>query len=249
MLSQDERQRYERQILMRGIGDTGQDKLKQAKVVIAGAGGLGIPAALYLTGAGVGTIRIIDSEAVDISCLNRQVLHWTKDVGRPKLDSLCEKLRDLNDQVEIEAISEILSASNVARLTAGFDVILDGTDDFETRFLLNMAALENRIPFVHGAVFGFEGKLTTIVPGHTPCLGCLYRGSVPQHKLPVIGVTEAVIGSLQATETIKYVLGMGHVLTNQLLVYNGLKMRFGMLAIKKDPACKICSNVGVPVGT
>jgi molybdopterin-synthase adenylyltransferase len=248
MLSQDERQRYERQLLIRGIGEAGQDRLKQAKVVIAGAGGLGIPAALYLAAAGIGTIRIIDSENVDISHLNRQVLHWTEDVGRPKLDSLCEKLRRLNDQVEIEAIYEDLTEINVVRLTAGFSIILDGTDDLETRFLLNTAALENRIPFVHGAVFGFEGRLTTIVPGHTPCLRCLYRGTNPQQKLPVIGVTQAVIGSLQATETIKYVVGMGHLLTNQLLVYNGLKMRFGMLAIKRDPTCKICSNVSVPVG-
>jgi molybdopterin-synthase adenylyltransferase len=248
MLSQDERQRYERQLLIRGIGEAGQDKLKQAKVVIAGAGGLGIPASLYLAAAGIGTIRIIDSENVDISHLNRQVLHWTEDVGRPKLDSLCEKLRRLNDQVEIEAIYEHLTESNVVRLTAGFHIILDGTDDVETRFLLNTAALENRIPFVHGAVFGFEGRLTTIVPGHTPCLGCLYRGTTPQQKLPVIGVTQAVIGSLQATEAIKYVLGMGHILTNQLLVYNGLKMRFGTLAIRRDPTCKICSNVSLPVG-
>ncbi len=247
MLSQVELDRYDRQLIIRGIGEPGQQKLKNAKVVIAGAGGLGVPAGLYLAAAGVGTIRIIDSDKVDISHLNRQVLHWTKDVGRSKIDSLCEKLAQLNDQIQIDAVNEPLTEVNVIRLTSGFDVILDGTDNLETRLLLNLASIENNIPFVHGAVFGFEGRITTIIPGRTPCLGCLYRGPLTQQKYPIIGVAQAVIGSLQATEAIKYILGMGHLLTNQLLAYNGLKMRFGTLAIKRDPNCPVCAKV--PVAT
>ena len=240
MLTEEELKRYERQLMIRGIGESGQERLKRARVVIGGAGGLGTPAAMYLAAAGVGTIRIIDSEQVDISNLNRQVLHWTKDLGRSKLDSLGEKLRQLNGQVEIEGISEPINEDNACRLTSGFDVILDGTDDLATRFFLNSAALKNGITFVHGAVFGFEGRVTTIIPGRTPCLGCLYRGITPQQKTPVIGVASAVVGSLQATEAIKYILGIGHLLANQLLVYNGFKMRFTTLAIKRDPACRQC---------
>ena len=242
MLTEEELKRYDRQMTIRGIGEAGQERLKRARVVIGGAGGLGTPAALYLAAAGVGTIRIIDSEEVDISSLNRQVLYWTKDIGRNKLESLCEKLRQLNDRVQIEAIGDPIGESNAASLTSGFDVIIDGTDNLVTRFLLNTAALENGIPFVHGAVFGFEGRVTTIIPGRTPCLGCLYRGTVPQQKFPVIGVASAVVGALQATEAIKYILGIGHLLANQLLVYNGFKMRFSTLAIRRDPNCKYCGD-------
>jgi molybdopterin/thiamine biosynthesis adenylyltransferase len=244
MLTDAEKQRYDRQMMVRGIGEEGQEKLKNARVVIAGTGGLGTPSALYLAAAGVGTIRIIDSDRVELSNLNRQILHWNKDIGRNKIDSAGEKLREINDTIQIEAIAETIDEGSVARLTSGFDVILDGTDNLETRFLLNSAALANGIPFVHGAVYGFEGRVTTVVPGKTPCLGCIYRGTIPQQKSPVVGVTPGLVGILQATETIKYIVGVGTLLTNQLLVYNGLRMRFNTLAIKRDPNCKYCRGIG-----
>ncbi len=240
MLNEGEASRYERQLMIRGFGESGQERLRKARVVIGGAGSLGTPAALYLAAAGVGTVRIIDHHQVDTSDLNSQVLHWSKDLGRSRLDSLCEKLRQVNDQVEIDAIEENITSENAADLTSGFDVILDGTDDLATRFCLNCAALTHHIPFVHGAVFGFEGRVTTIIPGRTPCLGCLYRGMDQPQKAPSIGVSSAVIGGLQATEAIKCILGIGHVLANQLLVYNGFKMRFSTLAIKRDPTCRHC---------
>lgn len=244
MLTDEERRRYDRQMMVRGFGEEGQEKLKKARVVIAGTGGLGTPSALYLAAAGVGTIRIIDSDRVELSNLNRQILHWNKDIGRNKIDSAAEKLRGINDAIEIEPVAETIDERSVARLTAGFDVILDGTDNLETRFLLNSAALANGIPFVHGAVYGFEGRVTTVLPGKTPCLGCIYRGTIPQQKSPVVGVTPGLVGVLQATEAIKYIVGMGQLLANQLLVYNGLRMRFNTLAIKRDPNCRYCAGTG-----
>ncbi len=216
MLTTDERKRYDRQIMIRGLGEDGQEKLKQAKVIIAGSGGLGSPAAIYLAAAGVGTIRIVDHDRVELSNLNRQVLHWDRDLGRNKVDSAAEKLRQLNQGVKIEAIEETINEANIQQLVAGFDLIVDAMDNLPTRYLLNRAAIENHIPFVHGAVYGLEGRAMTIVPGKTACLRCVYRGLIPQEKFPVIGVTPAVIGCIQATEVIKYIVGIGKLLTNRL---------------------------------
>ena len=243
MLTEEELRRYERQLTIRGVGESGQERLKKASVVIAGAGGHGTAAALYLAAAGVGTIRIIDCEQVEMSSLNRQVLYRTKDVGRNRLDSLCERLLDLNDQVHIEGISEMITEANASEVTSGADVLVDGSDHLITRLLLNSASLNNGIPFVHGAVFGFEGRLTTIIPGRTPCLGCIYRGPVTPQKFPIIGAASGVVGGLQATEAIKLILGVGHLLASQLLVYNGFRMKFNTLAIRRDPTCKYCGSV------
>jgi len=242
MLSRDERQRYDRQIMIRGIGEEGQEKLKQARVVIAGSGGLGSPAAIYLAAAGVGRIRLIDHDKVELSNLNRQVLHWDKDIGRSKVDSAKEKLGQLNHEVSLETVDETISEANVSQLVAGFDIILDAMDNLPTRYLLNKAAIDNRIPFVHGAVYGFEGRVMTIIPRQTACLRCVYRGLIPQEKFPVIGVTPAIIGCIQATEVIKYIVGTGHLLTNRLLVYDGLNMKFTELIVRKDEYCEHCGN-------
>ena len=243
VLTDGEISRYDRQMLVRGIGEEGQRKLKAARVVIAGSGGLGTPAALYLAAAGVGTIRVIDGDDVELSNLNRQVLHWQKDVGRKKTDSISEKLRQLNSDIVIDPVQDMITEANVRDMVSGFHLVLDGTDNLETRFLLNSAAIQEGIPFVHGAVYGFEGRVSVILPGKTPCLGCIYRGPIPKQKSPIIGVTAAVVGSLQATEAIKYILGLGQLLTNQLLVYNGLRMRFATLTIKRDPNCRYCSHL------
>lgn len=243
MLSEEEVLRYDRQIIVRGIGEEGQSKLKEAKVVVAGSGELGAPASLYLAAAGVGKIRIVDDGEVELEHLNRHVLHWSHDIGRNRADSLAEKLRQLNDTIEIEPVAAPVTEDNVSRLVSGFDVVVEATDDLQSGLLWNCAAVHAGIAMVHGAVYGFEGRITTILPGKTPCIGCLYRGTVPQRKSPAIGVTAAVIGSLQATEAIKHILGIGHPLTNRLLMYNALRMRFGSLAIKKDPNCRMCGQL------
>ncbi len=243
MLTVYERERYDRQIMIAEIGEDGQERLKKAKVFIAGAGGLGSPASLYLAAAGVGMIRIVDQDMVALSNLNRQVLHWDEDIGKKKTASATEKLKKLNRKVEIEAIEETITEANVFQLVSGFDLIVDAMDNLPTRYLLNKAALEKNIPFFHGAVYGFEGRAMTIIPGKTACLRCVYRGVPPGEKFPVIGVTPAVIGCIQATEVIKYIVGIGELLTNRLLIYDGLNMKFTEFKAKKDPYCEHCAQV------
>jgi adenylyltransferase/sulfurtransferase len=243
MLTVYERERYDRQIMIAEIGENGQEKLKRARVFIAGAGGLGSPVATYLTAAGVGMIRVVDHDSVELNNLNRQVLHWDEDIGKTKAASATEKLKRLNREVEIDAIEEIITEANIFQLVADFDLIVDSMDNLPTRYLLNKAALEKNIPFFHGAVYGFEGRAMTIIPGKTACLRCVYRGVIPGEKFPVIGVTPAVIGCIQATEVIKYIVGIGELLTNRLLIYDGLNMKFTELKARRDPHCKHCAQV------
>jgi len=242
MLTKDELRRYDRQIRIDGFGEEGQEKLKKARVFIAGAGGLGCPAALYLTAAGVGTIRMVDAENIELSNLNRQILHWNEDIGRMKVDSAAEKLKRLNPEVKIEAIGQRITEANISELVAGFDLIVDAMDNLPTRYLLNKVALKRNIPFFHGAVYGFEGRAMTIIPGETACLKCVYRGDIPDERFPVIGVTPAVIGCIQAAEVIKYIVGVGELLANKLLIYDGLAMKFTELKVKKDPNCEHCGQ-------
>jgi adenylyltransferase/sulfurtransferase len=180
---------------------------------------------------------------VALSNLNRQVLHWEEDIGRRKVDSASVKLRSLNRAVEVEAIAETLTEGNVSELVRGCDVLVDAMDNLPTRYLLNRCAIENNIPFFHGAVNGFEGRVMTILPGESACLRCLYRGPVPQEKFPVIGVTPAVIGSIQATEVIKYLVGIGRLLTNRLLIYDGLRVTFSEFTITRNPSCDHCGSL------
>ena len=243
MLTPSERERYDRQIMIGEIGQEGQGKLKRSRVVIAGAGGLGSPIAIYLTAAGIGTIRVIDHDRVALSNLNRQVLHWEGDVGRKKVDSARSKLRNLNSTVDIQAVGETITEENVSELVDGCDAIVDAMDNLPTRYILNRCAIEKNIPFFHGAVHGFEGRVLTVLPGETACLRCMYRGLVPQEKFPVIGVTPAVIGSIQATEVIKYLLGIGKLLTNRLLIYDGLKATFSEFRLNKNPNCDHCGSL------
>jgi molybdopterin/thiamine biosynthesis adenylyltransferase len=237
----NELERYDRQIMMAEIGQKGQEKLKNARAFIAGAGGLGSPISIYLAAAGVGTIRIVDQDRVDLSNLNRQVLHWNDDIGETKADSALAKLADLNPTINVETSCETITDKNVSHLVAGFDLIIDATDNFPTRYLLNKVALDINIPFFHGAVRGFEGRAMTIIPGKTACLRCMYKGPIPEEKFPVIGVAPAVIGSIQATEVIKYIIGIGNLLENRMLVYDGLTMNFTEFKIKKNPNCDHCS--------
>jgi molybdopterin-synthase adenylyltransferase len=243
MLTPSERERYDRQIMIREVGQEGQEKLKRSRVVIAGAGGLGSPVALYLTAAGIGRVRMVDHDQVTLSNLNRQVLHWEEDIGRNKVDSAEKKLRSLNSEVEIEAMAETIKEDNVSMLVDGCDVIVDAMDNLRTRYILNRCAVEKHLPFIHGAVTGFEGRIMTILPGETACLRCMYRGPVPEEKFPVMGVAPAVIGSIQASEVIKYLVGIGKLLTDRLLIYDGLKATFSEFRVRKNPVCEHCGSM------
>jgi len=242
MLTPEEKIRYDRQLMINGIGARGQEKLKRARVVIAGSGGLGSPAALYLAAAGIGTLRIIDHDKVELSNLNRQILHWEQDLGKSKVISAKSKLRRVNRNTKIEAVNETLDANNVARLVQDSNVIIDAMDNLPTRFFLNTAAIRNKIPFVHGAVYGLEGRVMTIIPGKTACLGCVYRGTPPKVKFPVLGTTPGIIGLIQATEAIKLITGIGEPLAGRLLIYDGLKMEFTVMKINRNPDCPYCGS-------
>ena len=244
MLSKRELSRYERQIMLPEWGRVGQAKLKKAKVVVVGAGGLGSAVLTQLAVVGVGSIRVIDCDEVELSNLNRQTLHSDRDLGKRKAVSARERLESLNPDIRVEAIDENIIDGNVLELIGDY-LIVDALDNLATRYLLNRAAIERDLPLFHGAVHGFEGRATTIIPGRTACLKCLYRGVVPGSP-PVVGVAPAVIGCVQATEVIKYILGIGELLTNRLLVYDGLRLRFSELTLKPDPNCEDCKSTCRP---
>ena len=243
MLTRDELTRYDRQIMLKGLGRDGQEKLKKARVFVAGAGGLGSPISIYLAVAGVGNIRIVDHDTIELSNLNRQIMHGDGDIGKRKTDSAMQKLKGLNKDVNVEAVAKTITEENVAELVNDCDLIVDAMDNLPTRYVLNRAAIEKKIPFFHGAVYGFEGRAMTVIPGKTACLWCVYQGRVTQGTFPVIGVAPAVIGCLQATEVIKYLTGIGELLTSQLLMYDGLNLEFTKLEVKRDPNCQHCGHL------
>ena len=238
MFTKEELVRYERQIIIPGWGEEGQEKLKKAKVVVAGAGGLGSAILNYLAVAGVGSIRVIDGDTVELSNLNRQILHLEKDIGRKKVDSASDRLQLLNPGIEIEAIGEVITEDNVFEMVGDY-LIVDALDNLPARYLLNRVAVQRKLTLFHGAVYGFEGRATTIIPGKTPCIKCLYKDVLPG-KIPVVGVIPAVIGCIQATEVIKYVVGIGELLINRLLIYDGLGQTFSEARLKQDPHCEEC---------
>jgi molybdopterin/thiamine biosynthesis adenylyltransferase len=243
MLTPYDQERYDRQIRIRGFGGDGQEKLKRTKVFVAGVGGLGCMVAMHLVAAGVGRIRIVDHGIVELSNLNRQILYWDDDVGKDKVDSAAEKLKQLNQQVEVEMVRETIDESSISQLVSSFDLIIDALDNLSTRYLLNKVALQSNIPLFHGAVQGLEGRAMTVIPGQTACLRCVYHRKLPQAKLPVLGTTPAIIGAIQATEVIKYIVGIGQLLTNRLLVYDGLSMKFTEFRVKPDPDCEHCGKL------
>ncbi len=244
MLTPDDLERFDRQILIECVGQTGQERLKRARVVLAGVGGLGSAVAFSLVAAGVGTVRLIDDDKVATSDLNRQILHGTADIGRRKVLSAAEKLKALNPETAIEAIDERISEENVSGLLSGFDLVVDAVDNLPARLILNKAALARAMPLFHGAVRGFEGRAMTVIPGKTACLKCVYRGTRPEERIPVIGVAPALVGALQATEVIKTILGVGTPLAGRLIVYDGLNMRFTELEVARDPSCEHCGSTG-----
>jgi molybdopterin/thiamine biosynthesis adenylyltransferase/rhodanese-related sulfurtransferase/molybdopterin converting factor small subunit len=247
-LSGDEIKRYSRHLIMPEVGVEGQRKLKAAKVLCIGAGGLGSPAAMYLAAAGIGTIGIVDFDVVDFSNLQRQLLHGTPDVGRSKLASAKDRLNALNPNVQIETYEEALTSANALRLFAPYDVILDGTDNFPTRYLVNDACVLTGKPNAYGSIFRFEGQASVFATKEGPCYRCLYPEPPPPGLVPscaeggVFGVLPGIIGVIQATETIKLVLGAGEPLIGRFLIYDALRMRFRELKLRKDANCPVCGT-------
>ncbi|MCW5837870.1 MAG: molybdopterin-synthase adenylyltransferase MoeB [Labilithrix sp.] len=254
-LSEPQRDRYSRHLLLPEVGEAGQARLLKSKVLLIGAGGLGSPAGLYLAAAGVGTLGLVDADVVDASNLQRQVLHATSRVGQPKVESAEKVLADLNPDVKVVGYRERLDSSNVERLFADYDVIVDGTDNFPTRYLVNDASVWLGKPVVHGSIFRFDGQLTTFVPDKAasklgidagPCYRCLYPEPPPPHLAPscqeagVLGILPGVIGVLQATEAVKLLLNRGDALVGRLLTYDSLKMKFRELRLRRDPGCPVC---------
>ncbi len=251
-LSEVQSKRYSRHLLIPEVGEQGQLKLLDSHVLLIGAGGLGSPAAYYLAAAGVGTIGIIDADVVDESNLQRQILHNTKRIGQSKAESARETIEALNPDVKVITYIERLDETNVARIIADYDVIIDGTDNFPTRYLLNDAALIANKPVIHGSVFRFEGQLTVLKPYDGPCYRCLYPEPPPPELAPscaeagVLGVLPGIIGLLQATETIKLLLGTGDPLVGRLMTYDALAGEFSELHLFRDPECPACGEHGHP---
>ena len=242
-LSEEELERYSRQIMIKSFGEEGQLKLKKAKVTVVGAGGLGCPATLYLTAAGVGTVVIIDSEHVELSNLNRQVLHWTEDVGELKAFSTARKLRKLNPHVKIEAVSRKITEKNVQEVVRDSNVVVDCLDNWSTRFLLNEACVKEEIPLVHAGIHGLYGQITTIIPYETPCLRCILPKSPPEEaRFPVLGTTPGVLGLLEAFEAIKLITGVGSLLAGKILVFDGENMSFQEIIVKRNEHCLVCGE-------
>jgi adenylyltransferase/sulfurtransferase len=239
-LSEKEKVRYSRQILMKEVGEKGQKKLKKAHVVVAGMGGLGSCASLYLAAAGIGRLTLVDFDTVELSNLNRQILHWEKDIGKNKVESAAAKLREINGDITITGIHAKISEKNILRILEDADAVVDALDNFKTRFILNRAVVKCKIPLFHGACHGFQGRMTTIMPGKTPCLRCLFPKSPPEEKVPVIGVTPGVIGAIQATEAIKYFIGLPGLFVNQLFLYDAACFRYEIIKVVKDPYCRVC---------
>ena len=247
-LNEAQSKRYSRHLLVPEVGEQGQLKLLDSKVLLIGAGGLGSPAAYYLAAAGVGTLGIIDADKVDESNLQRQIIHNTKRIGQYKAESARESIEALNPDVKVVTYIDILDETNVARIIADYDVVIDGTDNFPTRYLLNDAALRANIPVVHGSVFRFEGQLTVFKPYDGPCYRCLYPEPPPAALAPscaeagVLGVLPGIIGLLQATETIKLLLGIGDPLVGRLMTYDALAGEFSELRLFRDPNCPACGE-------
>jgi adenylyltransferase/sulfurtransferase len=242
MLTETDFIRYGRQILYPDFGETGQKKLKQSHVIVAGLGGLGCPASIYLASAGVGHITIVDWDQVELSNLNRQILHWEEDIGKEKPFSAAQKLAKLNPTVNITPLYEKITADNVHDIIKGANLVIDSMDNFETRLVLNSGCVAERIPFIHGGIYGFLGEITTIIPGSTPCLVCIFPTAPKKGKkaFPVFGVTPAFIAALQVTEAIKFLAGLGNLLTNRILYFNGATMDFSFRPLTRNPNCKVC---------
>jgi molybdopterin/thiamine biosynthesis adenylyltransferase len=241
-------ERYSRHILLQDVGVEGQAKLSAAKVLVIGAGGLGAPAGLYLAAAGIGTIGILDHDVVDLSNLQRQVIHFTKDIDVPKVESAKEKMLAINPELTVKTYQKYLCADNIMNLIKGYDFVLDGVDNFPTKFLINDACVMAGIPFSHGGILRFDGQTMTVVPGKSACYRCVFRTPPPPDAVPtcsqagVLGAIAGMLGTIQATETLKYITGVGDLLTNTLLSFDAKAMTFRRVPLKRQPDCPVCGT-------
>jgi len=247
-LSEQQIERYSRHIILDQVGGTGQERLLSSKVLIVGTGGLGAPAALYLAAAGVGTLGLVDDDNVDLTNLQRQVIHHTPDVGRPKVDSARAKIASINPDVRVETYAFRATAANIGEIIGEYDFVIDGTDNFGSKFLINDACWFEKKPYSHAGILRFYGQLMTVLPGESACYRCIFHEPPPPDAVPscsqagVLGVLAGVIGSLQATEAIKYLLGIGELLTNRLLTYDALKMEFRAVKLNRNVECCLCGQ-------
>jgi len=247
ILSEEQVRRYSRHLVLPEIGGSGQRKLLNSRVLLVGAGGLGSPAALYLAAAGVGTLGVVDFDAVDLSNLQRQILHRVRDVGRPKVESAVDTIADLNPDVRVVPYGEMLNSSNARRIFSEYDVIVNGSDNFPTRYLVNDACVFLKKPLVDGSIFKFEGQATVFLPGHG-CYRCLYPAPPPSGVVPtcaeagVLGVVCGVIASIQGIETIKLLLGIGDSLVGRLVFFDALSLEFRQVKFRRDPDCPVCGD-------
>lgn len=256
-LTEAQRDRYSRHIMLPEVGEAGQEKLLKSKILLLGAGGLGSPSGLYLAAAGVGTLGFVDADVVDASNLQRQIIHGTSRVGMPKVESAAQAIKDLNPDTKVIGIQERVTSANIERIFEPFDLIVDGTDNFPTRYLVNDASVWMGKPVVHGSIFRFDGQVTTFLSDKAakkfgreagPCYRCLYPEPPPAHLAPscqeagVLGILPGLVGVLEATEAVKLVLGVGDLLVGRLATYDSLKMKFRELKLKRDPDCPVCGK-------
>lgn len=248
-MTDEQIERYSRHIILKEVGVKGQKKLLNAKVLIVGAGGLGAPCAMYLAAAGVGTIGIVDADEVDLSNLQRQIIHQTADIGKPKVQSAKETMEAMNPDVKVVIYHEFLDSSNIMDIIKDYDFIIDGTDNFPAKFLINDACVMAKKPFCHAGIIRFKGQLMTYIPGEGPCYRCVFKNPPPKDAVPtckqagVIGAMGGVIGSLQAMEAIKYIIGVGQNLVGRLLTYNALTNDFHSIKLPKpDGKCPVCGE-------
>ncbi len=246
--TEDQIQRYSRHILLQDVGVEGQEKISNGKVLIVGAGGLGAPVALYLAAAGVGTIGIIDGDVVDLSNLQRQVIHFTPDVNKPKVISAKEKINLLNPDVKVNTYYDLLTAANALEIIKDYDFIVDGTDNFPVKFLINDACVKAGKPFSHGGILRFDGQAITVLPGTTACYRCVFHSPPPANAVPtcseagVLGAIAGILGTIQATEVLKYLTGVGNLLTDRLLTFNAKTMEFRNIKVKHNHKCQVCGD-------
>jgi molybdopterin/thiamine biosynthesis adenylyltransferase len=247
-ISDEQLERYSRHILLTEVGVEGQKKIKRSKILIIGAGGLGAPAAFYLAAAGVGTIGIADGDRVEKSNLQRQIIHFTRDIGRVKVQSAREKMTALNPEIKVKTYSTQVTAANVEKLLSEYDFIIDGTDNLSAKFLINDACVINRIPYSHGGLLHYYGQTMTVLPIRSACYRCVFNAPPPKGSVPtcaeagILGAIAGMLGTVQATEALKYLLGIGELLTDSILSFNALEMDYRKISVKRNPNCPVCGD-------
>lgn len=241
-LTKRDLERYKRQIIIPNFGEVAQEKLKNSHVFIAGLGGLGSSVSYYLSTAGIGKLTIVDNDKIELSNLNRQILHFEKDIGKSKVKSAKKKLTQVNSDIDIVGVEKKITNENVLELLKNVNAIVDCLDNFDTRDLLNDAAIKLNIPFFHGACYGFEGRVSTIIPKITACLRCVFPKSPKNEKVPILGAIAGTVGTIQATEVVKYFAGIDPLLKNKLLVYDGEYLSYDIIKLKKNPKCIVCGG-------